>query len=395
MVAHSDKFAIFSILGFRALGDFALAVMVCAYLKRKIRNAALLVYAQNDRPYKSDLVNLCPDVDDKMFVTGTVAPLDWLDFAGENPNSAPVEIVNRGFVHASLVLSPRMISTVVENCAYEFVHCLRIPDALEAELRAKLIAAGASENRWLACIHPRQDGYRYRQPASPRSVDPAPFFQLADTIIGNLGGQVVCLGSANMAPAPARPNLIDLTKDEDFLLQAYALSRARFAVVTDSGMQHVANGLGVPFAVTNLELMGAVIVGRREVGAFHDQHLLLSRRVFREDDLSNRPEQHGKLVRVTDGLIMADNTVSDLHAIAERMVDMTGDCQGWRETYVEAAIEAVDSMTFPMPSRSPPLKWARPPWWEESLDLAEEFKKETLGPDAYDLLKNGKLKPQF
>lgn len=395
MVAHHDKFAIFGILGFRALGDFALAVMICAYLKRKIRNAALLVYAQNDRPYKSDLVNLCPDIDDKVFASGAAVPLDWLDIAGENPNRAPLEIVNRGFVHASLVLSPRMISAAVENCAFEFVRCLRIPEALEAELRAKLIAAGASEDRWLVCIHARQDGYRYRQPASPRSVDPAPFFQLADHIIDDLGGQVVCLGSANMAPAPVRPNLIDLTKEENFILQAYALSRARFAVVTDSGVQHVANGLGVPFAVTNLELMGAVIVGRREVGAFHHQHLLLSRRVFRKDDLSDRPERHGKMVRVTDGIIMADNTASDLRAITERMVEMTDDCQGWRETYVEAAIEAADSMTFPMPSRSPPLNWARPPWWEESTDLAEDFKKETLGPEGYEMLQEGKLRPKF
>ena len=43
-----------------ALGDFVQAVMVFAYLKRKFRGSVLLVYAQNDRPYKAYLVNLCP-----------------------------------------------------------------------------------------------------------------------------------------------------------------------------------------------------------------------------------------------------------------------------------------------------------------------------------------------
>ena len=395
MVAHQDKFAIFSVLGFRALGDFALAVMISAYLKRRIRNAVLLVYARNDRPYKADLVNLCPDIDDKMFASGAAIPLDWLDIAGENPNSAPPEIVERGFAHASLVLSPRMISAIAEDCAFEFVRCLQIPEAREGELRTKLIAAGASENRWLVCIHVRQDGYRYRQPESPRSVDPEPFFQLADHIIDDLGGQVVCLGSANMVPAPVRAYLIDLTKDEDFLLQAYALSRARFALVTDSGVQHVANGLGVPFAVTNLEMMGAVLTGRQGFPPYHDQHLLLSRRMLREDDVSGRPEQDGKMMSITDHIVMFDNTAADLHAITDRMLEMTDDCEGWRETYVEAAIEAVDNITFPMPGRSPPLNWARPPWWEGNLELAEDFKKEIMGPRGYEMLKDGKLRPLF
>jgi len=382
-------------LGFRALGDFALAVMICSYLKRKIRNSALLVYAQNDRPYKNDLVTLCPDINDRMFASGSAVPLEWLDISGENPNSAPRGIVDRGFFHASLVLSPRMISTIAEDRAFKFVRCLRIPEALEAELSAKFIATGVSEDRWLVCTHAREDGYRYREVQSPRSVDPAPFSELADYIIDDLGGQVVRLGSANMTPAPARPNLIDLTGEEDFLLQAYALSRSRFAVVTDSGMLHVANGLGVPFAATNLEMMGAVLTGREGITAHHEQHLLMSRRVYHKDDLSGRPEKLGKIVRVTDSLAMAENTSVDFQAIANRMAVMTRYCQGWRETYVEAAIEAADSIAFPLPGITPSLNYVRPPWWEESPDYVEVFKKETLGPVAYKLLKEGKLKPDF
>ena len=392
MVAHADKFTIFGVLGFRALGDFAQAVMVCAYLKRKFGNAVLLVYAQNDRPYKADLVNLCPDIDDKAFASGPGIPLDWLDFAAENPNSPPQELVERGFVHGDLVVSPWMIHGMVENGAVEFVHCLRFSEELGREVRGRLIAAGVSEDRWIVCIHVRQDGYRYRQPKSPRSVDPEPFFQLADYIIDDLGGQVVCLGSANMKPALARPHLVDLTMDEDFLLQAYALSRARFAVVTDSGMQHVANGLAVPFAVTNLDLVGAGLSGRSDYPLIHDQHLLLSRRLFYEDNVPSGPEVSGKMTRVTDRIVAFDNTITDLRALVDRMVEMTLDCAGWRETYVGGAIEAADGITFPIPRRSQPmssLNWARPPWWEETPELADDFRR--LAPLEYVVLEDGSL----
>jgi putative glycosyltransferase (TIGR04372 family) len=392
---HTDKFTIFGVLGFRALGDFAQAVMVFAYLKRKFRGSVLLVYAQNDRPYKADLVNLCPDIDDKTFASGPGAPLDWLDFAAGNPNSPPQELIDRGFVDVNLVVSPWMIHAMIENCAAEFVRCFRFSEKLDREVRSRLIAAGVSEDRWLVCTHVRQDGYRYRLPHSPRSVDPEPFFRLADYVIDDLGGQVVCLGSANMKPAPARPHLVDLTKDEGFLLQAYALSRARFAVVTDSGVQHVVNGLGVPFAVTNLEMMGAVLAERRGFPALHDQHLLMSRRFFYKDNVTSGPEGPSKMNRVTDNIVMVDNTVLDLRAITDHMLEMTGDCEGWRETYVEATIEAADSITFPLPGRSPPLNWARPPWWEENPELAEDFKKEIMGPHGYQLHKQGKLSPLF
>ena len=390
MIAHADKFTIFGVLGFRALGDFAQAVMVCAYLKRKIGNAALLVYAQNDRPYKADLANLCPDIDDRAFVSGPGIPLDWLDFAEGNPNSPPQEIVERGFVEGDLVVSPWMIHRMVENGAAEFVPCLRFSEELGQEVRGRLIAAGVSENRWMVCIHVRQDGYRYRSSRSSRSVGPEPFFELADYIIDGLGGQVVYLGSANMKPAPARPHLVDLTKDEDFLLQAYALSRARFAVVTDSGMQHVANGLAVPFAVTNLDMAEGVRSGRQDYSLLHDQHLLISRRLFYEDNAPSGPETSGKMTRLTDRIVMFDNTVTDLRALTDRMVEMTRDCAGWRETYVGAEIEAADGITFPIPRRSRPnssLNWALPPWWEETPELADDFKN--LGPLQYTVHEDG------
>ena len=392
MIAHADKFTIFGVLGFRALGDFAQAIMVCASLKRKIGNAALLVYAQNDRPYKADLANLCPDIDDRAFASGPGIPLDWLDFAADNPNSPPQEIVDRGFVHGDLVVSPWMIRGMVDNGAVEFAHCLRFSEELGREVRGRLVAAGVSEGRWIVCIHARQDGYLYRSSKSSRSVAPEPFFELADYIIDDLGGQVVYLGSANMKPAPVRPHLVDLTKDEDFLVQAYALSRARFAVVTDSGVQHVANGLAVPFAVTNLDMVGAVLSGRQDYSLIHDQHLLMSRRLFYEDNIPSGPEVSGKMTRVTDRIVAFDNTVTDLRALTDRMVEMTRDCAGWRETYAGGAIEPVDGITFPIPRHSPPmssLNWARPPWWEETPELADDFRR--LGPLEHVVLEDGSL----
>ena len=54
---------------------------------------------------------------------------------------------------------------------------------------------------------------------------------------------------------------------------------------------------------------------------------------------------------------------------------MTGDCQEWRDSYVEGTIEASDSLTYPMVSPPPVYNWFKPPWWERDLELAEHLRK--------------------
>ena len=373
MVAFADRFTIFGILGFRALGDFVFAVTVCAYIKRKKRNSVLLVYAQDDRPYKRQVLELCPDIDDKVLVSGPGIPLDWLDISGGNPNAAPQVFVDKGFAHANFLVGPKMIMDINNKVGSEFFRCLRFPEEMAEELTGKLVSAGASADRWIVCLHARQSNYEFRNFYQPdRTVDPAPYFQLADYVIDELGGQVVRLGDPSMTPAPARPHLIDLSRDKDnFLLQAYALGRSRFAVVTDSGMLSVANALGVPFATTNVTMLDNLLDGFR-FHPWHDQHVILTKNFFARDAVPGNSSEFG--VRTDFELcVMFDNGLQELRAIADHMMAKTSDCQGWRDSYIEGSVEAADTISFPFPSVPTSPNWFKPPWWEVSPELASSL----------------------
>lgn len=74
-MAHEGKFTILGILSVCALGDFVIAIMACVYAKKKISNSALLIYAHDDRPYKNDILKLCPHIDDKVMGTGPGMPI--------------------------------------------------------------------------------------------------------------------------------------------------------------------------------------------------------------------------------------------------------------------------------------------------------------------------------
>ena len=155
MVAHEDKFTILGILGVRAVGDFILAIMACAYARRKIRDSALLIYAHDDRPYKNDILKLCPDIDDSIMATGQGIPIAWFDVSLSNPNVAPKEFIEAGFPNANLVLTPAMIADLFDHSRIEYFRCLAIPEDLEGELHQRLLDAGASPDRWIVCLHAR------------------------------------------------------------------------------------------------------------------------------------------------------------------------------------------------------------------------------------------------
>ena len=369
MVAHADKFTILGILGLRAVGDFILAIMACVYAKKKIRNSALLIYAHDDRPYKNDILKLCPHIDDNVMVKGLGIPIAWFDTFTGNPNAAPKEFVEAGFPHANLVLTPAMIADLFDHSRIEYFRSLSIPEDLDGELRQRLLAAGTSPDRWIVCLHARQGDYEFRKfPEPVRSVDPAPYFQLADYIIDELGGQVVRLGDPSMTPAPARPHLIDLSRGNDFLLQAYAISRARFAITTDSGMQHVANGLGVPFATTNMAMLDYKLDGF-SFPPWHDQHVVLTKKVLATDAVPDNSSELGVRTDFNDCVIF-DNGLQELRSITDHMIAKSRDCEGWRDSYIEGNIEAADTISFPFPSVPTSPNWFKPPWWEVSPELA-------------------------
>jgi len=151
------------------------------------------------------------------------------------------------------------------------------------------------------------------------------------------------------------------------------VSRCRFAITTDSGMQHVANGLGVPFATTNVTLLNFCLDGLG-FPAWHDQHLVLTKKVFAKGAVPNNSSEFGAMTDFNECL-MFDNGSQELCAVADHMMAKTDDCEGWRNHYVGADVKATDTISFPFPSVPTSPNWFKPPWWEVSPELATTLTK--------------------
>lgn len=80
----SSKINILALILHRTLGDFAYNMLFASSVKEGLKNAELTVYFKPDRPYKSDIVSLCPGVDR---VISSMSPLtsDLFDASGGAP----------------------------------------------------------------------------------------------------------------------------------------------------------------------------------------------------------------------------------------------------------------------------------------------------------------------
>jgi hypothetical protein len=124
---------------------------------------------------------------------------------------------------------------------------LVVPDDVGEKARTLLLQLGLEEERWYCCMHYRDAGFAGKR-RTVRDTDVAPYTQATDYVIDELGGQVVMLGHPGMRTPEPRPGLIDLSRKAGWeLLQAYAVSRARFYVGGSSGPLVLPAGFDVPF----------------------------------------------------------------------------------------------------------------------------------------------------
>ena len=103
--------------------------------------------------------------------------------------------------------------------------------------------------------------------------------------------------------------------------------------------------------------------------AWHDQHLILTKKVFAKDAAPQNSSEFGAMTDFSDCL-MFDNGLQELREVTDHMMAKTDDCLGWRDSYVEGNVEAADTISFPFPSVRTRPNWFKPPWWEESPEVA-------------------------
>lgn len=330
-------FQILGLLETHELGDLISNVVFLSTLANQFAHVRLHVKFRDVRPYSRDVLALSP----------------WIDFAEPFRGEWP-RFVRRLFP-ATKVLKPFLpmeVGSQKGKKAYLYdmivtslmaredaVHALpnpvplRLPRARKDELRARLVACGLKSDKWFAVFHYRESGYRYRPGGADRDSDPSAFDSLVDHIIA-LGGQAVRLGHPGMTPFRPRAGFIDLSlAGHEFLLQAAAVSHARFMIAGPSGPMMLAAAFAVPHSFVDVvDARGYWNLDHTDVlthavttpqGAVLRNQSLLESGLLDVDLLTER-------IRSAAGYQIRKATAEELRIVATRLHDRTTDCPAWR-----------------------------------------------------------------
>lgn len=340
-----NPFKIVALLNSRAVGDTIFYHVFAASVKRLFDHVSLTMYQRDDREYKMDLLNMNSEADfaisvkpnfQKISIDSFQTVMDLLSNGEPIPGYVfQADVWSKfGCDWPNLILSPGGMSNDYLTC-FENPAFLRIPDGRIDELDDELVRYGVTPNRWFCVLNYREPGYKHRPDRARRDLDPKPFMELVDYIIGTLGGQVIRVGHPKMTPFPNRPGFIDLAMIEDnFMLHAHAIARARFMIGSASGISHLGSAVNTPTAITNcIELPYSP-------GCWRDHDIVLYVNLFEangrrvtiteriERDVAG-PEDLIDLVK-NHGHRAEQNTPAELELVAKELMDSTTDCQSWR-----------------------------------------------------------------
>ena len=340
-------FPIVAFLGIQALGDFVWYALAAASLARAFPDSPSLALYQDNRPYKKFLIDATPHITHRFAIPdGAALPVDWFDGrADAGPRPFGADWYACGFHRPGLFVTPSMIHL---GAALWPLPRLHIPEATAAPLAEALVRRGVDPDRWFVTLHMREVGYRFRQGIDElRCVDPETYVPMIVRLIREQGGQVVRLGDPSSKPLPPMKGLIDLAPFPDsFAEQAFAVSRSRFLVGSDSGPTQLACGFGTPVASTNA-LAASV---------WNDGDLVLVKRFVADGGRRMTAREmldFGFLTihRIHPGAFFdcLGNSAQDLCRAADRMMERTAGCTGWRQPEPEAQIGPLDGVAFPLP----------------------------------------------
>jgi putative glycosyltransferase (TIGR04372 family) len=183
-------------------------------------------------------------------------------------------------------------------------------------------------------------------------LDDRPFEELARHVVTELGGQVVCLGDPGTRPFDLGPDFVDLRRPENgFMLQAMAISRARFVVTTPSGSAQLPGAFDVPYAIANsLSILGVWT----PAGTIMPNHLIdpQGRRVdIRRIVKAGRLDWESVQAALRNGCRVVENTAAELMAVAQGLFERTSDCLIWRGPATEKEFKPPNSFGVNQPYR--------------------------------------------
>lgn len=339
--------AIVAFLGAQAIGDYIMHHLAAASVAREFPGARMGLIYRDDRTYKTFINGLNPYVTSVMRIDenpGIVLPIDWFDGEdGEDESNFSPEWIDNGLNKPDLFLTPAMLD--MNACIWP-PPAFRMPPEVAAPLATKLKSLGVKEDGWFVCLHVREPGYVNRPGSDPnRDVNPDTYLPMIENIINEQGGQVVRLGHSGSLPIAELGGLIDLSKVEDsFDLQAFAISRARYFIGSDSGPTQLAAAFKTPAATTNA--MG--------IGIWNDGDVALLKTYAAKSDGSELPwKELYELLPILGNrrpldFVANNNSTDEIIAVARHMFDMTADCPGWRKEAAPGPHDPSGSITLPM-----------------------------------------------
>lgn len=332
-VRKQNPFRIVALALDRALGNFAAVICHAASVKARFDHAKLAVYYRDDRAYKSDILRVCPEIDQIVRMgDGESLPLDAMDIGHGAPIPPPNHWYSVGWNSPHLLLTPSM-APIHTLGTFEQTSRFRFTDEAARLCGVRLRDAGVDPDRWFCVIHYREPTYGHRTPQPVRDVDPKSFEEVSRRIIENLGGQVVRVGHPEMTPFSVRPGFVDLAPqgDIDFELQLFAISRARFLLTSNSGPGICGSCFGTPTAMCNNPVTHSVWNSQ---DAAMWSHIIApdGRRIAHEVAVEREMYFMPAMKHlISHGYKIVLQSVDELTRLATLMHDRTTDTPKWRD----------------------------------------------------------------
>lgn len=336
-------FRIFAALLHRTLGDFTDQLLFAASVAELFAEARLDVSFRPDRPFKSEIVSLAPQVSSAWPAKNRM-PVDLFDTAGMRPIVGPEEWYYAGCDTPDLMLTPSMCGR--EKLGYfEPRARFRIPerDHWDARLEAAVGAEG------YCILHYREAGYEFSNTGEVRNIGARDVEPVVDHLLAS-GVRVVRIGHPEMAPLRRRDGYVDLCA-APFMLQASAISHARFFMeVSPSGPYAIANGFAVPMARCNALILS---------GPTTPESIVLPRPILNGvgDDVTGDVVANGlnpaAFIEDNPDHRLGANNVEQIAAVAAELIAATEAVTTWRaQPAAGPRGPSEPPFTWPIPTRA-------------------------------------------
>jgi putative glycosyltransferase (TIGR04372 family) len=342
-----------------SLGDLISKIAFVTSLKDQFDHARLFVRYNDFRPYSRDVVALSPNIDHAEAFSGETPRFlrkHWRDMRLWRPLSGAIKRSKRyrEAFYDLVVLDSMANSRTVH--IFEPATPLRVPQDRCAALEDQLVTLGLDRGKCFAVVHYRDGSYPLKSSNPVRNGNPDSYRQAIDHIIDNLGCQVVQIGHPEMIPFPQRSGLVDISRIENsFMLQAYAVSRARFMIGGASGPTSLGWSFATPTAVCDCAEAHSTWGSKHNICLTHEvttpQGDKLQNQALYESGLLDIQEMTRRM-RSGETYSLRKNSGEELCAVADHLHRNSAETTGWRAEAQAPAAKRPNRLSWP-----PQVSW--------------------------------------